>query len=61
VNTPTGRKKRQICQVTTPGFSKEYKLTLDVSDVGVGTVLQSSAFLSLRLWKTIDKFEQGCC
>ena len=24
VNTPTTRKKRQICQVTTQGFSKEY-------------------------------------
>ena len=36
VNTPTRRKKSQICQVTTLGFSKEYKLTLDVSDVGVG-------------------------
>jgi hypothetical protein len=39
VNTPTRRKKSQICQVTTHGFSKEYTLTLDVSDVGVGAVL----------------------
>ena len=39
VNTPTRRKKSQICQVTTPGFSKEYKLTLDVNDVGVGAIL----------------------
>jgi hypothetical protein len=39
VNTPTRRKKSHICQVTAPGFSKEYKLTLDVSDVGVGAVL----------------------
>jgi hypothetical protein len=39
VNTPTRRKKSQICQVTTHVFSKEYKLTLDVSDVGVGAVL----------------------
>ena len=30
VNTPTTRKKRQICQVTTLGFWKEYKLTLVV-------------------------------
>jgi hypothetical protein len=36
VNTPTTRKKRQICQMTTQGFSKEYKLTVDASDVGVG-------------------------
>jgi hypothetical protein len=36
VNTPTRRKKSQICQVTTHVISKEYKLTLDVSDVGVG-------------------------
>ena len=28
--------KSQICQVTTHGFSKEYKLTVDASDVGVG-------------------------
>ena len=39
VNTPTRRKKRQICQVTTQGFSKEYRLTVDASDVGVGAVL----------------------
>jgi hypothetical protein len=39
VNTPTTRKKRQICQVTTAGFSKECKLTVDTSDVGVGAVL----------------------
>jgi hypothetical protein len=38
-NTPTRRKKRQICQVTTQGFSKEYRLTVDASDVGVGAVL----------------------
>ena len=40
VNTPTGRKKKtQICQVTTQVFSKEYRLTVDVSDEGVGAVL----------------------
>jgi hypothetical protein len=39
VNTPTTRKKRQICQVTTQGYSKKYKLTVDASDVGVGAVL----------------------
>ena len=39
VNTPTRRKKSQICQVTTQVFSKEYQLTLDISDVGVGAVL----------------------
>ena len=39
VNTPTTRKKRQTCQVTTRGYSKEYKLTVDASDVGVGAVL----------------------
>jgi hypothetical protein len=39
VNTPTTGKKRQICQVTTQGFSKEYKITMDTSDVGVGAVL----------------------
>jgi hypothetical protein len=38
VNTPTRKKKRQICQVTTQGFSKEYRLTVDASDVGVGAV-----------------------
>ena len=36
VITPRRRKKRQIWQVTTHGFSKEYKLTVDASDVGVG-------------------------
>ena len=39
VNTPTRRKKRQICQVITQGFSKECKLTVDANDVGVGAVL----------------------
>jgi hypothetical protein len=39
VNTPTTRKKRQIWQVTTQGYPKEYKLTVDASDVGVGVVL----------------------
>jgi hypothetical protein len=39
VNTPARRKKRQICQVTTQGYLKEYKLTVDASDVGVGAVL----------------------
>jgi hypothetical protein len=38
-NTPTTRKKRQICQVTTQGYSKEYKLTVNASDVGVGAGL----------------------
>jgi hypothetical protein len=33
------RKKKQICQVTTQGFSKKYKLTVDASDAGVGAVL----------------------
>jgi hypothetical protein len=39
VNKPTRRKKKQICQVRTQGFSKEYRLTVDASDVGVGAVL----------------------
>jgi hypothetical protein len=39
VNTPTRRKKRQLCQVTTHGFSKDYKLRVDASDAGVGAVL----------------------
>ena len=39
LNTHTNRKKRQICQVITQDFSKEYKLTVDASDVGVGAVL----------------------
>jgi hypothetical protein len=39
VNTATRRKKRQICQVTAQGFSKDYRLIVDASDVGVGAVL----------------------
>ena len=39
MNTPTTRKKRQIRQVITQGYSKEYKLTVDASDVGVDAVL----------------------
>jgi hypothetical protein len=40
MNTPTRRKKRQKCQVTTQGFWKEYMLTVDASDVGVGAYLR---------------------
>ena len=32
VNTPTRRKKRQICRVTTQRFSKKYCLIVDASD-----------------------------
>jgi hypothetical protein len=39
VNTPTKRKKTQMCQVTTQGFSNKYMLTVDASDAGVGAVL----------------------
>ena len=39
LNTHTNRKKRQICQVITQVFSKEYKLTVDASDVDAGAVL----------------------
>ena len=39
VNTPTTRKKRQTCQVTTQGFSKGYMLTVYTSDLGVGAAL----------------------
>jgi hypothetical protein len=39
VNTSTTKKKRQIRQVITQGCSKEYKLTVDASDVGVDAVL----------------------
>jgi hypothetical protein len=39
VNAPSRRKKKQIWQVTTHGFSKEYMLTVDASDVGVGAEL----------------------
>ena len=35
VNTPTTRKKRHTCQVTTQGFSKGYMLTVYTSDLGV--------------------------
>ena len=42
MNTHTNRKKRQICQVITQGFSKGYKLTVDASDVGVGAVLSQA-------------------
>jgi hypothetical protein len=44
VNTPTTRNKRQICQMTTQGFSKEYKLTVDTSDVGVAVDLPNCIF-----------------
>jgi hypothetical protein len=39
VNTHTRRRKKTICQVTTQGFSKEYKLIVDANGVGVGAVL----------------------
>ena len=39
LNTHTKRKKRQICLVIKQGFSKEYNISVDASDVGVGAVL----------------------
>jgi hypothetical protein len=39
LNTHTNRKKIKICQVITQGFSKEYKITVDASDVSVCAVL----------------------
>jgi hypothetical protein len=39
LNTDTNKKKKQICQVITQDFSKEYKLTVDASDVDAGAVL----------------------
>jgi hypothetical protein len=39
LNTHTKRKKRKICLVIKQGCSKEYKLSVDASDVGVGAVL----------------------
>jgi hypothetical protein len=39
VITPRRRKERQIWEVTTHGFSKKYKITVDASDVGVGAEL----------------------
>ena len=39
LNTHTKRKKRQISLVIKQGFSKEWNLSVDASDVGVGAVL----------------------
>ena len=39
LNTHTKRKKRHICLVIKQGCSKEYKLSVDASDVGVGAGL----------------------
>jgi hypothetical protein len=64
VNTPTTRKKIQIFQVTTQGYSKEFKLTVDASDVGVSAVLLqegkddidlSNCYLFLKGLTTIRK------
>ena len=64
MNTPTKRKKRRICQVTTHVFSKECKLTLDASDVGVGAVLLPGGkydiylpnwYFFLKLWQRSEK------
>ena len=51
-NTSRRRKKRQIWQVTTHGFSKEYKLIVDASDVGVGAELQF-------VFKTLTKISKN--
>ena len=39
LNTHTKRKKSQICLRIKQGFSKEYIISVDASDVGVGAVL----------------------
>ena len=51
-NTSRRRKKRQIWQVTTHGFSKECKLTVDASDAGVGAELQF-------VFKTLTKISKN--
>jgi hypothetical protein len=51
-NTPRRRKKRQIWQVTTHCFSKEYKLTVDAGDVSVGAELQF-------VFKTLTKISKN--
>jgi hypothetical protein len=51
-NTSMRRKKRQIWHVTTHGFSKEWKLTVDASDVGVGAELQF-------VFKTLTKISKN--
>ena len=39
VKTHTRRQKKQVCHVTTPDLSKEFKLAVDANGIGVGTVL----------------------
>ena len=39
LNTHTKRKKSQICLLIKQGFLKEYIISVDASDVGVGAVL----------------------
>jgi hypothetical protein len=58
VNTPTTRKKRQICQLTTQGYLKEYKLTVDASDVGVGAVLLQEGKDDFNMFYNQDVFLQ---
>ena len=64
LNKHTNRKKRQLCQVITQGFSKEYKLTVDASDVGVGAVLSQegkddidlpNCYVFLKHWQRSEK------
>ena len=51
-NTPRRRMNRQTWQVTTNSFSKEYKLRVDASDVGVGAKLQFA-------FKTLTKINKN--
>jgi hypothetical protein len=64
VNTPTTRKKRQTCQVTTQGFSKGYMLTVYTSDLGVGAALLqegkddivlSNCYYFFKVWQKSKK------
>ena len=58
VITPRRRKKRQIWQVTIHGFSKEYKLTVDASDVGVGIQDFSSKEEMICIYNEYEKKEK---
>jgi hypothetical protein len=55
VNTNTTRKKRQICQVITQGYSKEYKLTVDavLLQKGKGDIHLPNCYFFLKSLTTI--------
>jgi hypothetical protein len=60
-NASRRRKKRQMWQVTTHGFSKECKLTVDSSDIGVCSEMQFVFKTLTKIIKNNPQLKKMAC